>query len=106
MVTELLDIAEQLRTCLSKLELLLDVQFDSSEIERVFSDSIADQTSQKQYCFFESRRMQVKGAVDDYEPETIWLSVSVSKTIWFWARVNTRLEAQCHRILKEFACRY
>lgn len=100
MVTELLDVNERLRQCLSKLELLLGVPLDPSEIERVFSDSIADQVSEKHYCFFASPRIQVRGRVDDYEPETIWLSVSVTR-IWFWDKVNTRLETQSHRILKE-----
>src|SRR5262245_23739044 len=101
MVTELLDINERLRPCLSKLELLLGVPLDRSEIERVFSDSITGQVSEKNYCFFESPRTQVRGRVDAYEPETIWLSVSVTRRIWFWDKVNTRLEAQSHRILKE-----
>ncbi len=101
MVTELLDINERLRQCLSNLELLLGVRFDPSEIERVFSDSIADQVREKRYCFFESPRIQVRGRVDDYEPETIWLSVSVTRRVWCWDKVDTRLEAQSHRILKE-----
>lgn len=101
MVTELLDINERLRQCLSKLELLLGVPLDPSEIERVYSDSITDQVSEKHYCFCESSRIQVRGRVDEHEPGDIWLSVSVTRGIWFWGKVNTRLEAQCHRVLKE-----
>ena len=81
MIKTLVSIDEELRTVLSRIEHVLSVQFDASEIARVFSDSADDQISVKRYTFHQSSRVSVTGIVDDYESETLWLCVEGSESV-------------------------
>jgi hypothetical protein len=92
MLKKLVNIDEQLRTLISRLERVLTVQFDSRETERVFRDREEDQVSAKRYTFHQSGSVSVTGQVDDYEPEMICLCVEASKS----------LVAACAEILQEY----
>jgi hypothetical protein len=92
MLKELLNIDEKLRTVFSRLEQILSVQFDTHEMDRVFSDSEHDQVSPKRYIFHQAGRVSVSGSVDDYEPETLWLCIECADS----------LVASCSDILKEY----
>ena len=72
---ESLTIGIRLRFVLFGLECALGVSFAGAECERVFLDAAQDRVSSKRYTFFESLRLAVTGRVDEYEPETIWLTV-------------------------------
>ena len=75
MVDNPIVIDESLRLVFARLEGVLGVYFIPSEIERLFSDAIQNQRDEKEYIFFESRRVRVIGRVEDYEPETIEISI-------------------------------
>lgn len=49
--------------------------FSATEIDRVFKDAEEDQVSPKSYFFYDSKKLQVTGTVDHYEPETIWIRI-------------------------------
>jgi hypothetical protein len=72
---ERLPIGVRLRFVLFGLECVLGVSFAGAERERVFRDAADDQVSAKRYTFFESPRLTVRGRVDEYEPESIWVRV-------------------------------
>ena len=72
-------IDDSLRLVLARLEGALGVFFNPREIERVFTDAIENQRDEKRYVFFESPKIRVSGYVEDYEPETISLSVDASR---------------------------
>jgi hypothetical protein len=70
---ESISIDLELRFILFGVQMVLDVPFSVDEMERVFTDSMADQVSAKNYLFYESSSVAVIGHVDEYEPETIRL---------------------------------
>ncbi|RYU83204.1 hypothetical protein [Hymenobacter persicinus] len=77
---KLLFIDDQLRATFSELQLLFKVTFDQTEISRLFLDAENDQVSLKTYLFYKSSRWpfwnwSVTGTVDEYEPETAWLTI-------------------------------
>lgn len=63
----------ELRFVLFGLQAALGAAFSTREIERVFSDALADQISPKEYRFHNSASATLTGSVDAYEPETILL---------------------------------
>lgn len=79
-----LTIDDSLRLVLARLEGALGVFFAPREIERVFIDAIENQRDEKRYVFFDSPGIRVTGYVEDYEdyePETIILSVESSRAL-------------------------
>ncbi len=74
--SELVIVDEALRFVLFGLQCALGVQFSGRECERVFTDSHEDPVSAKSYTFHDSPRLTVTGQVEEYEPETIILTVS------------------------------
>jgi hypothetical protein len=70
---QIVSIDLELRFILFGLQMVLDIPFSVHEMDRVFTDSIADQVSAKEYLIYESSSVAVTGHVDDYEPETIRL---------------------------------
>lgn len=74
-------IDDSLRLVLARLEGALGVFFAPREIERVFIDAIENQRDEKRYVFFDSPGIRVTGYVEDYEPETITLSVESSRAL-------------------------
>ena len=70
---EFVPIDLELRFVLFGLQAALGVAFSVPEIERVFSDDLADQVSAKEYRFHESARIALTGFVDAYEPGTMLL---------------------------------
>jgi len=59
----------------------------------VFSDSAANQVSEKRYVFFDSPKIRVTGYVEEYEPETIEITIEAPRS----------LVARCRPILDD-AC--
>lgn len=74
-VTTPIIIDDALRLVLARLEGVLGVYFIPSEIERVFSDATLNQRDEKEYTFFDSPRVRVTGHVEEYEPETIEITI-------------------------------
>lgn len=68
-------IDDALRFVLFGLQCACGVEFSGRECERVFSDSRDNQVSAKSYVFFDSARLCVTGTVEEYEPETLILTV-------------------------------
>ncbi len=68
-------IDERLRFALFGIQSVMGAVFSGSEIEKVFSDVETDQVSEKNYSIFENKKEKVAGFVDEYEPETLTLSV-------------------------------
>lgn len=64
-----------LRFVLLGLECAFDVPLSVRECERVFRDAETDQVSPKQYDFYSSPSLRISGRVEEYEPETLRLSV-------------------------------
>ena len=73
--TVLVIVDEALRFVLYGVSVLLDVELRASEIERLFANSASGLSSKKDYEFHRSPRVLVTGRVDEYEPESVWLSV-------------------------------
>ena len=48
-------------------------------IDRVFEDSEADAKNSKSYEFWKESKLEITGHVEEYEPETILLSVNSRK---------------------------
>jgi len=57
------------------LQTRLRVWFSGERVEKIFSDSLADQVNSKSYSLLESPLVSVIGEVDEYDPESIWISV-------------------------------
>ena len=74
-------IDEQFRFTLFGLQCVLDVNFSSKEIERIFSEARDDQVSEKKYDLFRSQELYVTGYVEEYEPESITLVVRSKKNL-------------------------
>jgi hypothetical protein len=53
----------------------MGVGFDGKEFERIFSEANEDKVSEKSYELFGAEKKKVMVKVDEYEPETITLSV-------------------------------
>lgn len=90
MVTTPIIIDDALRLVLARLEGVLGVYFIPSEIERVFSDATLNQRDEKEYTFFDSPRVRVTGHVEEYEPETIEITILAPRS----------LGKRCNEILK------
>ncbi|UOQ51899.1 hypothetical protein [Hymenobacter cellulosivorans] len=78
---QVLLIDEKLRNTLAQLQAFLGVRFDQAEIEQVFIDAETDQVSFKTYSFYRTSSFwnaawTITGAVDEYEPETLFLKSS------------------------------
>ena len=67
----------------------------ADEIDRVFLDACDNQRGEKHYVFFDSPKIRLSGYVEDYEPETIEISVSASRSQM--ARVNPIIADACRR---------
>ncbi len=80
MVDNPIVIDDSLRLVFARLEGALGVLFKSSEIERVFSDSRENQRDEKRYIFFDSPKIRVTGYVEDYEHESIEVSINASRS--------------------------
>ncbi len=95
MVENPITIDDSLRLVFARLEGALGVLFPAAEIDRVFVDAYENQRDEKHYVFFDSPKIRVSGYVEDYEPETIEISVSAS--CLQMARVNQIIADACRR---------
>src|SRR5438477_9646116 len=77
--TVLTTIDEALRFVLYGVSVLLDVDLRASEIERLFEASKAGGSLAQAYEFHRSPHVLITGRVDEYEPETVWISVKSKK---------------------------
>jgi hypothetical protein len=77
-VEQLLPINESLRYVLYGVSVMLQIDLRASEIERMF-DETRSVASSKQYEFHRSPRVVVVGTVEEYESETVLLSVQARK---------------------------
>jgi hypothetical protein len=77
--TELLTIDDTLRYVLYGVSVVLGIDMRASEIERLFIACADGDSTAKSYEFHRSPLAVVTGRVDDYEPETVWLSVVARK---------------------------
>ena len=60
------------------LECALRVGLNVPEMQRVLEDSLEDLVSVKSYVFHDSK-IRISGLVEEYEPETMWISVDGSR---------------------------
>lgn len=64
-----------MRFVLFGLECALNVEFNPSVVEQVFSDAENDMVSEKRYTFWSGPGVEVTGHVEEYEPGDLWLTV-------------------------------
>ncbi|WP_141765611.1 hypothetical protein [Hymenobacter coccineus] len=67
-----------MRLTLAELESFFEIKLDLEEINRVFDDAENDQLSFKYYIFYKEKgfllpNWEISGAVDEHEPETLFL---------------------------------
>jgi hypothetical protein len=98
---ELVAIGRELRLTFFAIECVFDVVLDSRECERVFQDAAEDQVSAKEYLFFESSVLSIRGKVDEYEPETIWLTVEGKRAQDVLSRVIETAKHHAKRFTSE-----
>jgi hypothetical protein len=77
--TALLVIDDVLRFVLYGVSVVLTVDLKASEIERLYTNSASGDRREQTYEFHRSPRVLVTGRVDEYEPESVWLSVAGPK---------------------------
>ena len=70
-----LPVDDSLRLVLFGLECALDVEFNVSVVEQIFADA-AQSKSNIRYTLCDVPRTLVTGHAGDYEPGTLWLTVS------------------------------
>jgi hypothetical protein len=87
----------KLRFVFFGLQLVLEVPFSVSEMERVFSNARDNQASAKEYTFYESSGTRVTGTVDAYESEFIRLRVRHRDAASILARV---IEATHYEVVR------
>lgn len=75
----LLTIDSRLRFVLYGISITLDIQLHASEIERVFTASKLNDSKEQHYDFHRTTRAIVTGRVEEYEPESVWISVEAKK---------------------------
>lgn len=78
---QILNINENLRLILSELEVYFGIELNKAEIEQVFEDAQNDLVSYKTYIFYKASNFffpdwEISGAVEEYEPETLFLKSS------------------------------
>lgn len=95
MVDNPITIDASLRLVFARLEGALGVFFKPVEVDRVFTDARDEPIDEKHYVFFDSPRVRVTGYVEDYEPETIEITVRASR--WTMRRVNPIIADACGR---------
>ena len=81
MTTELVNIGLTLRFLAAELGQLIGSPLSSVEIEKAITDSEDDQVNSKDYLFLKVGRVEVSGHVDEYEPETTWITVVGNRKI-------------------------
>lgn len=69
-------IDDSLRFVLYGISLILDIDLRAAEIERVFSDRTHESCAKHSYEFHSSPRIRVTGRIEEYEGETVRLSVT------------------------------
>ena len=95
MVNNPITIDESLRHVFARVEGALGVFFSPGEVDRVFADAIENQRDEKTYVFFDSPKIRVTGYVEDYEPETVEISIVAPKSLV--ARCNPIIDGACGR---------
>jgi len=73
--SSLLIVDDRLRYVLYGICVSLDISISAQQIERVFTHCHEGDSSERSYVFHESRRAEVLGRSDAYEPETVCLKV-------------------------------
>ncbi len=81
MARETIHIDMRLRFLFFGLECAVGELFRVQEMERVFADAKTDHVSQKEYTFYSAGRLRITGLVEEYEPETLILSVEGDKKL-------------------------
>jgi hypothetical protein len=95
---ELMTVGSKLRLTIFGLACALGVEFDSAEVERVFTDCVTDQISEKAYLFWDARNVRVTGKVEESEPGTIWIHVHSKQALVPPLRsIVERVEELIHR---------
>jgi hypothetical protein len=79
--TILINISTELRYIIHEVERYFNVILDQKIIDKIFVDVEHDQVSKKDYVIFEGEKkmfasqMIIRGTIDEYEPETIWIEI-------------------------------
>jgi hypothetical protein len=78
MVYQILQIDERLRVLLAELEIYLGIKLNQAEVNRIYEEKRTDAVSFKSYTFYHKKNYffpdwEITGAVDEYEPETLFL---------------------------------
>ena len=73
----LMSIDDRLRETLLSLEEGFSVRLDPDVVRKIFTDSLEDQVSEKQYRLIDTSDLRVFAFVEDYEPETLWLRLEI-----------------------------
>ncbi len=69
------------RALIKEIERYFKITLKKEVIQKIFSDALKDQVTEKEYLIFEgmkknlSREMRIRGNVDEYEPETIYIEI-------------------------------
>jgi hypothetical protein len=77
----LINIDANLRDIFREIEQYFSIKLDKALIEKIFKDAEGDQVTEKGYLIFQEQKkiigtqLTIRGTVDDYEPETIWIEI-------------------------------
>ena len=76
-----IEIGTKLRDFVRVIEERFPLTVDRGTIDKIFADADNDQVTQKEYSITSldrgrgKERIQIKGTVEEYEPETIWIDI-------------------------------
>jgi hypothetical protein len=77
----LLTIDSSLLDFLRQIETHFSITIDNTIVEKIFKDAAEDQVTEKNYLIFLSKKiflkppMIIEATVDEYEPESIWITI-------------------------------
>lgn len=77
--TILLPIDDALRFVLYGISVTLEIDLAASQIEQMFTASTRSAAREQMFEFHRSPRAIVSGRIEDYEPETVWLTVQARR---------------------------
>ena len=81
MYKTLLNIDSELNVFIREIENHFSIKVDKKIIDKIYQDFKNDQVNEKEYVIFKrpdrilKKQFVIKGIVDEYEPETIWIEL-------------------------------
>ena len=74
--SELVYIDNKLRLILFGISCHFEIDMNSQECNRIFSDRDCDQVNTKSYILYSNNNLIITADVDEYEPESIFITIS------------------------------